>query len=1314
MWLKRTLVQHWAIFVLLFVAFILCFKNYTPGTFLSGWDTLHPEFNFELNFERLLFGVFRPEQGVGSVAAHSHMADLPRVLSLYLLHFIIPQSFLRYAYIFFCLFSGPVGMYFFLRRIVFTNQNVLHYHQAPSEIIFKEPEADLANSIFSLEKAASFSGALFYLLNVGTMQQFIVPFEMFTTLYAFLPWLFLFTTKYFYEELPAKRKLYLLLFSFITLLLTPSAYAATLWYGHFFLFCLYLFSLSILDIWFEKRKRLVSLLRRLKRVSVLLLFTLFLNSFWLLPNVYFVITHSANVANARINQMFSPQAFLHNKAFGDLKDIIFLKSFLFDWAVYSDHNSFQALLQIWIKHLESPFIILIASAIFFVTCTGLFLGIKQRSKVALSFLPMFAACLFFLMNDNGLTAPLFRGLQQTLPVFKEAFRFPHTKFYIQFIFMYAVLFAYGQAYIVHYLINVGRPFFRRGTIGSFHTCLTIVLLIFYIYPAFSGYFIHPAVRVTLPVEYFQLFDWLNKQNDFGRIANLPIHSFWGWEYHELQTDKPGFQGAGLLWFGIKQPFFARDFDRWNPTNEQYYREMSYAIYTNNSERLKNVLRKYQIKYILIDSSVVAPQYPKDITWQKEAQKLFASQKYLTKSAQFGNFLSVYTVSFPVLESSLTDRPTIINPGQTTAYEDTVFTKYDIYRSPLANEINGNAILYPFQKSIRYDSSLLENTVTIRNNSIELPLPSLPKGGLIPYESYINYESTMPAIISAGLENNQIAIYLSPQLSLNTSENTVQPLVINFPSDTTEHALISINHAETFKMTQLKENEKSTLGTLMINTKSENTLELYNHEQSVLKLPDFTSLTYVLEPCDSNFPKANYVLQVNQQKNGFSILGKTVTLCLTVPLRNLIPPELSSEKGLLLSVNLNYLPSINSLPASLCIADLVTGNCRENIFPLTASSFTIPVDLRLSSKQGLRFMFDFTHTKEREKATLSNIKLSFEKPVAAAVIPSGAFKTIINNESKKDLIKTSLTLPIYRTDETHQPLINFPQQSTKCENLQFITRGEGKRQIIKKNTSFIHYEVEDGLLCDHFSYSNLSHSSGYLVSITSRNISGLPLTLCLSNYSTKRCEIYAYLSGQKNFATKTFLLPPTNELLESSTTSLGYDINIGSLGIHGSPAINDLASINIFPFPYNWLNNLAISSPNINTSTNTTTQPIVLQKLSPSLFTATNLSMDRMNLLSLQYSYDEGWKAYVLNNNSGLWLKAWLPFIFGSELKTHVLVDGWANGWKLPDNLKTNGSSMVFIFLPQYLQFIGTLLLLITEVYLLKKFFINTRRKNSTD
>ena len=156
--------------ILIVISLVICWLNFTPGTWLTGWDTLHPEFNFPLNLQRIFNGVWRTEQGLGAVAGHSHMADLPRQLILYPLSFVFPLSFLRYFYVFICLILGPLGVYYFLEKIIFAKN--------------KE------KSVFA------FLGALFYLLNLGTVQNFYVSFEMFATQYAALGWLFIFISRY--------------------------------------------------------------------------------------------------------------------------------------------------------------------------------------------------------------------------------------------------------------------------------------------------------------------------------------------------------------------------------------------------------------------------------------------------------------------------------------------------------------------------------------------------------------------------------------------------------------------------------------------------------------------------------------------------------------------------------------------------------------------------------------------------------------------------------------------------------------------------------------------------------------------------------------------------------------------------------------------------------------------------------------------------------------------------------------------------------------------------------------------------------------
>ena len=128
-----------------------------------------------------------------------------------------------------------------------------------------------------------------------------------------------------------------------------------------------------------------------------------------------------------------------------------------------------------------------------------------------------------------------------------------------------------------------------------------ILSLWYFLPAFSGNLISPAMRITIPNDYFEMFTWFQGQPTDQRVAIFPIHTFWGWTYY-----KWNYQGAGFLQFGIPQPIMDRDYNRWSLVNQRYQQEMSYAVYNQNPKIIADVLAKYNIRWILLDRSVISP------------------------------------------------------------------------------------------------------------------------------------------------------------------------------------------------------------------------------------------------------------------------------------------------------------------------------------------------------------------------------------------------------------------------------------------------------------------------------------------------------------------------------------------------------------------------------------------------------------------------------------------------------------------------------------------------------------------------------------
>jgi hypothetical protein len=255
---------------LVFITVLICALNYSAGTWLTGWDTLHPELDFPLNFSRLISGVWRGDQGLGAVAAHAHMSELPRVFILWVMSLVLPLSLVRYAYVFLCFILGPLGVYFFSRS-------------------------------FFKHRTAAFIASLIYIFNLATVQQFIVIFEMFAVQYAALGWLFL--TGH-HALVDARPKKWMIWFAVVALLSAPMAYASTLWLATCTGLGLYLLSLTL----FARNKKTVV---RLFQIGFILFFV---NAFWLLPNMYFLLSPAHVIpGNSHINQLFSQEAFLQNQ-----------------------------------------------------------------------------------------------------------------------------------------------------------------------------------------------------------------------------------------------------------------------------------------------------------------------------------------------------------------------------------------------------------------------------------------------------------------------------------------------------------------------------------------------------------------------------------------------------------------------------------------------------------------------------------------------------------------------------------------------------------------------------------------------------------------------------------------------------------------------------------------------------------------------------------------------------------------------------------------------------------------------------------------
>ena len=628
------------IFILLLTEIVLFYLNYAPGTFFLGWDNLFPEMNFSANITRSIFAIWEEYRGLGLLDGMSFAANLVHYIFLYLASFFLPMDLLRYFFIFFMHFLGGVGIYFLINEL-FKN----HSHK----------------------KVLSFLGALFYLFNLATIQMFYAQYETFAVHFAFLPLLLLFVIKY----LSSGKKIHLAFFAVLSLLATPQAHVPTL----FIVYCIALFTVLIFHA-------LQNTKRDLKKIVTIILLTVSINTFWGLPYAYSTLTNAKTITNSKINQMSTEDVYLKNKAHGNLWDVALMRGFWFDYVDTQNAGKNDYIMPVWRKHSQQLPFILIGFSFFFLALWGCAYAVIKKDKKFYPFIALFIFSFLMLGNDIPYLKSFSTFFSDHIPYFFQAFRFTFTKFSILYVFSFSILLVLALSVILN---NIKR--FKYGSViipASF-----MLILLYYSLPVFQGQFIYKNLRVEIPKQYFELVNFFKLQGKNERIATLPQSSFWGWTYTNW-----GYRGSGFIWFGIAQPSLDGAFLPWSKENENYYWELTQAVYSSNKPSFEAVLEKYQINWVVVDQSIISP-YSSKASGLEKLETLISNSGKLRLYAKFGT-INIYRVNlknqqknFIFLETNL---PNITPKYQWNNY-DAAYIENGNYITQ--NDQNSN-IFYPFR------------------------------------------------------------------------------------------------------------------------------------------------------------------------------------------------------------------------------------------------------------------------------------------------------------------------------------------------------------------------------------------------------------------------------------------------------------------------------------------------------------------------------------------------------------------------------------------------------------------------------------------
>lgn len=207
----------------------------------------------------------------------------------------------------------------------------------------------------------------------------------------------------------------------------------------------------------------------------------------------------------------------------------------------------------------------------------------------------------------------------------------------------------------------------------------------------------------------------------------------------------------------------------------------------------------------------------------------------------------------------------------------------------------------------------------------------------------------------------------------------------------------------------------------------------------------------------------------------------------------------------------------------------------------------------------------------------------------------------------------------------------------------------------------------------FSINNLFYELGYLFFVKSSWVQGMPTSVYVDSHFLKDSVFESQLAKNENFNNIFFIHP-------QKPIGLGYGFHFINESIGALKSTTKILSFSLYPIPFDYI------------------KGIKLEKIS---------KLSSKNYFKVHFqSFHPGWKAYQIkcqNSSLNCQISTFFPFFFGQELKNHALINNWANGWKIESDrckVKDETCQITIIFWPQYLEFIGFGLLLITFLFIL--------------
>ena len=377
--------------------------------------------------------------------------------------------------------------------------------------------------------------------------------------------------------------------------------------------------------------------------------------------------------------------------------------------------------------------------------------ILGRKKASLVWLPILALiAITFLTTDTPPFAGINAFLHAHSALFHQIFRFPFTKFSLLAGFSLSLLAGVGLTTIFTFFED--RKHSLLVIISAIGAATSMIVVAF---PIFQGKLFYPPLVQTLPEEYKNLMAYLGTKDPTLRIANVPQPTYWGWSYYRW-----GYTGSGFLWYGVAQPILDRAFDVWSSTDENYYWELSRAIYAKDAPSFQQVLDKYGVSILALDENILLPTNARALAIS-EIKELVGKLTAFAPTQTFGA-VTIYERTLPIHQSFISvarDLLTIF-PAYSWTDNDTAYAQIGPYIATSSPE----GITYPFRelftkRSVDERAFIVTETTeeVIIGSTRQATSAGILKASALAYEASVLQDLDPALVGSCGLIQEGIAV-----------------------------------------------------------------------------------------------------------------------------------------------------------------------------------------------------------------------------------------------------------------------------------------------------------------------------------------------------------------------------------------------------------------------------------------------------------------------------------------------------------------------------------------------------------------------------